>query len=433
MTIPLSATPRIGAAAIIGLGSLVAFTTGFTLWSATVPLAEASIAAGQVKAEGSRRVVQHFEGGIVADILVRDGDRVKAGDPLLRLEAVQSSASRDNLLASVWSLSAQLARLEAEAANAHRITFGEDLMAEPDARAVSAMENQKALFDAREGSFDIRRQVIETRLSQHAASIASTAALRSGQQTQLKLLREEEADARQLLQKGLERASQFRALQRQIAAVETNLLDLAARSDAAIAEKAQTEGELESLRRERISAAKAEAVETRVRLEDARQRLNAASDIAARRQVVAPEDGIVIASRFFNSGAVVRPGETVLEIVPENDRLLAEVRVAPTDIDSVHAGLAAEIRLPGYKQRVVPTLSGKVILVDGDLTQEPATGAAFYKACILIDPAQITALQAVELKAGMPVEAMIKTGERSFLRYLAQPFLDSFNRAFREA
>ena len=94
---------------------------------------------------------------------------------------------------------------------------------------------------------------------------------------------------------------------------------------------------------------------------------------------------------------------------------------------------AAEIRLPGYKQRVVPTLNGEVILVDGDLTQEPATGAAFYKARILIDPAQITALQAVELKAGMPVEAMIKTGERSFLRYLAQPFLDSFNRAFREA
>lgn len=433
MTTPVCAAPRIGTAAIIGLGSLIAFTSGFMLWSATVPLAEASITLGQVKAEGNRRVVQHFEGGIVADILVRDGDRVKAGDPLLRLEETQSSASRDSLLASVWSLSAQLARLEAEAANAHRITFGEDLMAERDARAVSAMENQMALFDARASSFDIRHQVIETKVSQHAALIASTAVQRSGQKAQLKLLQEEEADARRLLQKGLERASQLRALQRQIAAVETNLLDLAARSEAAVAEKAETERELESLRRERIAEAKAQAVETRMRLDEARQRLAAASDIADRRQVVAPEDGIVIASRFFNSGAVVRPGETVLEIVPENDRLLAEVRVAPTDIDSVHAGLAAEIRLPGYKQRVVPTLNGEVILVDGDLTQEPSTGAGYYRARILINPAQVATLQDVELKAGMPVEAMIKTGERSLLRYLAQPILDSFNRAFREA
>ena len=140
----------------------------------------------------------------------------------------------------------------------------------------------------------------------------------------------------------------------------------------------------------------------------------------------------MLSSRFFNPGAVVRPGDPVMEIVPARDRLIAEVRVSPTDIDTVHVGLQAEVRLPAFKQRLVPFLHGHVTFVGGDVNADQQRGVEYYRAQIVIDESQLAALENVQLRAGMPVEAQIQIGERSFFRYMMQPLLDSFHRAFRE-
>lgn len=440
-TVPLDALsssiecngPRIGGAAHLGLGCFAVFAVALLGWGTFAPLAEASIASGQFRAEGNRRIVQHLEGGIVAEVLARDGDTVAAGQPLLRLETAQSAASRDALAGTVWSLSAELARLEAEAASAAWPHYPVELRAQNDPRAREAVVAQDALFAARAAAYESQRQVLGARLDRHAADFASARGQHAGQAQQVALLRLDEADARTLFERGLERVSRLRAIQRQISATDANLRDLSAQADRALAETAETERELDRLSRTRATEANAAAIDVRTRLQQVRQQLGAARDVANRHEVLAPEAGVVLASRFFNAGAVVRPGDTILEIVPANDRLLAEVRVAPTDIEMVHVGLPAEVRLPAYKQRLVPSLEGEVVFVGGDLTEDAGRGIGFYRARIAIDPADLAAMEGVELKAGMPVEAQIRTGERSFLRYLVQPLLDSFHRAFREA
>ena len=162
------------------------------------------------------------------------------------------------------------------------------------------------------------------------------------------------------------------------------------------------------------------------------ERLRAAHDVALRRDILAPEDGTVLNLRLFNIGAVVRPGDPVLDLVPSHDRLVAEVNVQPFDIDVVHVGLQAEVRLPAFKQRLVPYLHGHVTFVAQDVTMDDRTRATYYRAQILIDPEQLARLPGVHLVPGMPVEAMIQIGERSFMRYITQPIRDSFTRAFRE-
>ncbi|MFT8242478.1 HlyD family type I secretion periplasmic adaptor subunit [Roseomonas sp. BN140053] len=424
--------PRTRTPIIIGMLGIAVFVGGFGAWTAFAPLSEAAIAAGTIKAEGSRRAVQHLEGGIVREILARDGDEVKAGQVLMRLDDIQSGASLESLRGSRWALLAQEARLAAELAGAAAIAFPHDLQTSDDPRAREAMTGQSILFNTRLANLASQVQVLESRLLQHQATIASARGQSTSQRRQMELLRREESDVRALVAQGLERMPRLLGLQRQIASAEGNLLDLQGQIDRAQGQIAETEHQLQGLRDQRLQEVSTEAREVRSKLTDAEERLRAASDVATRREILAPEDGTVLSSRFFNPGAVVRPGDTVLELVPARDRLVAEVRVSPTDIDVVHAGLQAEVRLPAFKQRLVPYLHGHVTFVGGDVNQDQARGMEFYRAQIVIDPDQLRALDHVSLRPGMPVEAQIQIGERSFLRYMLQPLFDSFHKAFRE-
>ena len=221
-------------------------------------------------------------------------------------------------------------------------------------------------------------------------------------------------------------------LQRQIASAEGNISDLQGQVERAEAQIAETRNQLRNTRDQRVQEASTDAREVDTKLRELEERIRAAQDVSTRREILAPVDGVVINSHFFNAGAVVKPGDTVLEIVPERDRLVAEVKVSPTDIDVVHNGLEAEVRLPAFKQRLVPYLHGHVTFVGGDVNQEPQRGTEYYRAQIVIEQDQLAKLENVSLKAGMPVEAQIKIGERSFFRYMMQPLIDSFHRAFRE-
>ncbi|MCR0985496.1 HlyD family type I secretion periplasmic adaptor subunit [Roseomonas populi] len=424
--------PRTRGPLLLGFAALATFVGAFTAFTVLVPLSEAAIAPGLIKAEGNRRTIAHLEGGIVREILVRDGETVKAGQPLLRLDDVQATAGQDSLLAQRWALLAQDSRVAAEIAGASDVAFPPELVGSDEPRAREAMAGQRILFASRQASLRSQLQVLEQRILQFQSASASAEAQIASQRRQRELLQREENDVQGLVRQGLERFPRLLALQRQLAAADGTIADLRSQMDRAAAQVSEAEAQIRQALNQRMQETTTEARDVRGKLNDVDEKLRAARDVSARREILAPEDGTVLNARFFNNGAVVRPGEPVMDLVPARDKLIAEVRVAPTDIDVVHPGLTTEIRLPAFKQRLVPFLNGSVTMVAGDVTIEERTGQEYYRARVAIDEDQLARLENVELRAGMPVEAQIQVGERSFLRYMIQPLLDSFHRAFRE-
>lgn len=420
-------------ATVFGVAALALFLGGFGAWSALAPLSEAAAGPGVIKAEGNRRTVQHLEGGIVREILVRDGDRVRQGDVLMRLDDIQAGAQLQALDAQRLFLMAQDARLSAELAGAAAIAWPEELLARRgDARVADAIAGQTALFVARRTAFESTQQVLATRIDQLRAANESARSQLASQERQMALIQEEMRGVAELLRLGLERRPRLLALQRAEASLIGNRDDIIGqiqRNEASIAEnraqlKAQEDSRLSELNRERR--------EVRDRLAEVEERWRQARDVAARRDILAPVSGTVINQRFFTIGGVVRPGDSILDIVPNDDRLVAEVQISPTDIDVVHPGLLAEVRLPAFKQRLVPFLHGKVIFVSADAIFDERTRTSHYRAHVAIDEDQLARLKGVELTPGMPVEVMILVGERTLWQYITQPLRDSFARAFRE-
>ncbi|WP_137177904.1 HlyD family type I secretion periplasmic adaptor subunit [Roseomonas sp. AR75] len=424
--------PRTGMPVMIGSIIVLLFVVGLGSWAAFTPLAEAAIAPGVLKVEGTRRTIQHFEGGIVREILVRDGDEVRRGQVLMKLEQPQAQQQTETLRSQRWALLAQDARLVAEQNGAEQITFPPELMDAPAARAQDSLVGQRTLFEARRVALQSQLNVLEARVDQFQAQIRSAEAQREAQERALVLLRAEESNTARLLSQGLARLPQLLAIQRQVASSEGNISDLRNQVERSNAQIAEAQREMLRLRDQRAQEVSAELREVRVKLAEAEERLRAAEDVSTRLEITAPEAGTVLNLRVFTVGAVIRPGDPVMDLVPREDRIVAEVNVQPNDIEVVHPGLVAEVRLPAFKQRLVPYLHGHVIFVASDVTQDERRGIAYYKVNIEIDQSQLAALNGVQLRPGMMVEAQIQTGERSFARYLLQPVFDSFHRAFRE-
>jgi HlyD family secretion protein len=429
---PEAARPRTRGTLLFGLAATLLFVGGFAAWSVTAPLAEAAIAPGQIRSEGSRRTVQHLEGGIVREILARDGDRVKAGQVLMRLDEIQSGSSFEALQSQYWALKAQEARLTAEAAGAADLRFPPEMLNSSDPRVLEIMTGQRTLFAARQTNLQSSLLVLEARIAQHEAAATSAFGQIDSQRRQLDLIKREEASVVDLVRQGLERMPRLLSLQRNVASLEGNMVDLNGQVQRSRASADEARNQMRQTRDQRLAEISTEARENSTRLNETAEKLRAARDVATRREIVAPEDGVILGSKFFNIGAVVRPGEPVMELVPSTDRLVAEVQLSPNDIDVVYPGLLAEVRLPAFKQRLVPFLDGKVTFVASDVTTDERTRASHYRVQIVIDASQISRLENVELRPGMPVEAQIQTGSRSFFRYMMQPVLDSFHRAFRE-
>ena len=424
--------PRTRLPVFLGWVIVLVFVVGFGAWAAITPLAEAAIAQGFLKVEGTRRTIQHFEGGIVREILVRDGDQVRQGQVLVRLDQPQAGQQTETLRSQRWALLAHDARLMAELAGSAEIAFPRDLSGHEAARAQDAVAGQVALFQARRTALESQMTVLQARVEQFEAQIRSSTAQREAQTQQLVLLRAEEANTQTLLSQGLARLPQLLAIQRQVAATQGNISDMGSQIERSRAQIAEAEREMRRLRDTRLQEVSTELRDVRVRLAETEERLRAAEDVSTRLDITAPEEGTVLNLRVFTTGAVVRPGDPLMDIVPLRDRIVAEVNIQPNDIEVIHPGLVAEVRLPAFKSRLVPYLHGHVIFVASDVTQDERRGMVFYRVLIEIDEDQLRALDGVQLRPGMMVEALIRTGERSFGRYLLQPVFDSFHRAFRE-
>lgn len=425
-------SPR--AALLIGYVTLAVLVGGFGLWSVVSSIAGAVIASGQVEVDQHRQVVQHPDGGVVAEIRVHEGDTVTAGQLLIRLDGDLVRSERSIVEGQFFELLARRGRLEAERADAPEIRFHPELLEAAQTRpdVAELVEGQRRLFEARAQTLRKALDQVTKRGEQTLAQIGGIEAQRSATEQQEALIARELVDQQQLLDKGLAQASRVLALQREAA-------NLAGQVGALVAQKAQAEGkvtelELESLR---LTSQRREDAETELRdigyreLELAERRRSLTEQIE-RLDMRAPVGGIVYAMTVTTPRAVIRPAEPVLYIVPQDRPLLVAAQISPINIDEVRIGQPVALRFPAFASRTTPELFGQVTQISADALVDEASRMSYFRAEVMLNPGEAEKLGALQLLPGMPAEVYIRTGERSPLAYLTRPFTDYFVRAFRE-
>ncbi|MCW2242388.1 HlyD family type I secretion periplasmic adaptor subunit [Azospirillum canadense] len=418
-----------------GAAVIALFFGGLGGWSATAPLASAAMAPGVVVPDGNRRTVQHLEGGIVRTILVKDGSSVHAGDTLLTLDDAQARAEVETLQARVDTLAATEARLLAEQQNSTVFAFPGRLVASAAAStsAREAMRSQEDLFASRRQVLAERRGILQQRVAELQEEIVGLAAQIAAADRQIALIGEEIADVEHLYRAGLERKPRLLALKRAKSDIEGDRGE----RQAGIARARQAIGEatlqivgLDTANRDEVNG---DLAKVRAELAEVGQRLAASRDVLARTVVTAPIDGTVVQLRVHTQGGVVKPGAPILDVVPANEELLIDARIAPTDIDVVHAGLRAQVMLTAYKQRNLPRIHGELRQVSADALADEQTGRPYFSARVGVDRAEIARLAGIALAPGMPAEVFVMTGEQTALDYLLRPLYDGVRRAFRES
>ena len=419
----------------LGVAVIVIFVGGFAAWAALAPLASAVVAPGVVEVLGERKTVQHLEGGLIADILVQEGDEVAAGQPLVLLDGTQSGAVRTLLEQQLAAAAALGKRLEAARDGLPAIAFPDWLRQSAGDVAAADTENvlatQERIFQARGRSLQTRVAIHQRRMAQFQQEASGFREHIAAQDRELALLDEEIADVAALVEKGYEPRTRLRALQRRAAAVTGGR----ARNRAAIArldqQVAAARLQIADLRHARHREAVEELRDVAAQLSELRERLAAARDVEARTQVRAPVAGTVVGLRVFTRGGVVSPGEALMDIVPAHAGLVITARVDPLDIDSVSPALPAEVRLLAASRLDTSPLPGEVVRVSADRLLEPRTGLPYYEARVALHDAP-GAAAAHTLHPGTPVEVLIVTGSRTPLQYLLRPIAASFRRALRE-
>ncbi len=406
---------------------------GFGLWAGWAPLRGAAVAPGTVVVDGKRKTIQHLEGGIVREILVHDGDKVKGDQILMRLDPTQASSTLQQVTAHYDSAVALVARLTAEEMGQPAILFPADLLAKRnDPDVAKLLDGQDSIFKAHLDELNSQAQILEQRNAQAAEEIRGLDAQIRAQREQLRLIAEEITNKSALLERGLVTKPQVLLLQRQQAEIDGTMNQNVAAIARAKQVMAETQLRISDLRTNRINEASKDHGDALKDLFDFAEKMRAARDVLDRTVVRAPLDGTVMEMAVHTIGGVVSPGSTLMEIVPSADQLTIEAKVDVKDIDHVHAGLPAQVRLVNYSQRDTPTIDGQVNWVSADRVDDAKLGAPYYSAKIDVDRAQLKALDNVELYPGMPVEVMILGNERTVFDYLLGPINRTFARAMRE-
>jgi HlyD family type I secretion membrane fusion protein len=425
--------PPVGRPVLMGIMLTLFGFGGLSVWATLAPLASAAVAPGIVTADTNRKTVQHLDGGVIAEISARDGDRVEARQVLMRLDDLETRSVVTLLEGQRRAYAAQEARLLAERDGRDTLVFPDDLAAlRSSADMAEILSGQERIFQSRRVSLEGRADVTRQRIAQYQAQIKAFEAQFDAGRRQLDLIREELKDVEELTAKGLERKPRLLALKRQAAGLDGEQGEF--QNNMAQAREAIAEAEMEILRirADRQSEIAAELREVQTQLAQVMEKLAAAQIRQGRRDVLAPEAGTVLNLRYFAPGAVVPPGGPILDLVPRDDSLVVEARVKPSDIDVVHVGLPAKIVFSAFKSRTTPQIDGKVTRVTADALKDERTGEFYYVARVAADPAQLEKLSDVHLQAGMPAETLIITGERTVLQYLIQPIRDTFRSALRE-
>lgn len=417
---------------ILGLLALLVLVGGFGTWSVMAQITGAVIASGQIEVDRNRQVIQHPDGGVVAEILVDEGDTVAEGDMLIRLDATTLQSELAVVEGQLFEIMARRGRLEAERDGAETVSFDPTLSEVPTGPAL--MEGQVRLFEARLESTERATEQLDQQRAQIASQLDGISAQQDALSTQSELLKKELGDQQKLLDQQLIQASRVLALQREDANLLGRMGELTA--SAAQAAERMTEIEIQILT---LTTTRREEAITRLRdlqyneleLSERRRTLTRQLD---RLDIRAPVSGIVYGLQVFAPQSVIRPADPVMFLIPQDRPLVIATKVRPTDIDQIHLGQEVTLRFSAFDQRRTPELLGKVTLVSADIFQDEATGQAYYQSEVQLDEGEIARLPAdMILIPGMPVEAFVRTADRSPMDYLLKPLADYFAKAFRES
>ncbi|MBI4205806.1 MAG: HlyD family type I secretion periplasmic adaptor subunit [Betaproteobacteria bacterium] len=417
-------------AGLIGVGLLVA---AVLVWVAVAPLGGAAIAPGVVKVDTNRKVVQHQEGGIVGQILVRDGSKVKAGDALIVLKDVRVDATREAVQTQLDAELAKAARLSAEQSWAKSISYPAELRERRgDRRIVEIMQREESLFRERRGAYNSLVGLIHLQIAEAKAEIRARDSQLTADRTAAALQKEELVANEKLLRDGFISKTRILTLQRNLAEIEGRVGDSQAERSRAMQKVADLRLRAEELRSKMMQDAAAELRQTTTQTFDLRERLRPTQDAEERQRITAPISGEVVDLKVSTVGAVIGPRETILDIVPENADLIVEGRVKPEDISFVRVDAATDVRLTSYRQRMTPTVEGKVSYVSADRLVEKADNSSYYVVHVRVTPEALREAGGLQLQAGMPAEVFIKTSSRTALQYLLDPITGFLQRSMRE-
>lgn len=418
---------------IIGLIALTVLVGGFGGWAVTAQITGAVIASGLIEVDQNRQVVQHPDGGVVTSILVEEGDTVTQGELLLQLDPQDLQANLTIVEGQLFEILVRRARLEAERDGSDALVF-DPLLDEADAAVIASLkQGQLNLFNARNETDARRQEQLLNRKDQIASQVRGIVAQQNALETQLGLIEEELDNQRTLLERGLAQASTVLNLQREQARLLGQTGELLA--SVAGSEERITEIEIEllglqSTRREDAITQLRDLQFNELELRERRTTLVRQLD---RLDLRAPVSGIVYGLRVFGTSAVIRPADAVLYIVPQDRPLVIATQVPPTDIDAVTIGQEVSLRFSALDQRTTPELFGTVRLISADAFTDDTTRASFYRAEIRLNEGELARLpDGATLIPGMPVEAFIRTADRTPANYLIRPLVDYIARTFRD-
>jgi len=419
------------------------FIIGFTViffsfgvlgaWAALAPIAKAVIANGLVKVDSNRKKLQHLEGGTVNTILVKDGDSVKKGDVLIRLDQVRAKASYAIVQTSYQSEMARVARLMAERDQHKEISFSEDLLNhKEDQEVFKLIDGQQRIFNARKNTLQGSIDILQQQILQLKEKLSGLRAQKRAKQRQLVLVREELEAVNKLFDKHYIDKPRILKLKREIAELNGDLGDFIselAETGEAISEKRQ---EILQRKNDFDQAVVDEIREAQTKILDLRERLEASSHVLNNIEIRSPSDGTVVSLAVFSKGEVIAPGATILEIVPINDSLLIEAKVKTTEIDNLLLGQKADVRLTAFDSKSTPILIGELNYISADAFEDERTGQSYFYVKVTVSDKELQKLKKQLLHPGMPAEVIIKIGERTVLEYITQPLTDALARAWRE-
>jgi HlyD family secretion protein len=425
-----SAMRRYQLAGFTGLFVVLGSVAG---WAALSEIQGAVIAPGNIAVDGNTKRVQHRDGGIVSEIRVRDGDQVKAGDLLIRLDGTDARAELGIIetIRSEWL--AKAARLRAQRDGASAIEFPDELIKRENEKVVGELlKGQRSLFASQKASLDGRIKQLEERIEQLHKEIAGVEAQLAAKKQQKKLIAKELKAMRTLLDKGLVQVTRVLALEREQARLEGETGQHASEIARARGQIGEVNIQILQLRDDALTTVLSELREAEAKIAEFDERRISVAAKLGRIDIRSPRDGYVHQLAVHTIGGVIGAGDPVMIIVQEDDPLVVEAQVRPQDIDQVSVGQHAIMRFPNVSSSVTPQISGKVTFVSADLRQQAADQPPFYTVRLRLEDGEEVKLGGLELKPGMPAEAHMQTDGRSPLSYLLKPFRDQFSHALRE-
>ena len=418
---------------VIGLGVVVLLTFGLGGWAATTNLSGALIAPGTLVVGSHVKEVQHPTGGIVGELFVHDGDHVKDGDVLLHLDPTATRANLTIYTKGLDELAARKARLRAERDNHMSITFPPDLLAranDPDVADIIASEQK--LFELRRAARLGQKAQLQQRIDQLEEEIRGLQAQQSAKGEQITLIKRELSGVQDLYAKNLVPLTRLTQLERESANLDGERGQLIASIAQAKGKIAETQLQIIQIDQELSSDVAKESREIDAKIGEFVERKIAAEDQLRRIDIRAPQDGTVFQSTVHTVGGVIKAGDPIMLIVPDDDKLEVEAKVSPQDIEQLQLGQVSVLRFSSFNVRTTPEINGTVSRISADASTDQRTGQSFYTIRISLSPQEIARLGDVKLLPGMPVEVFVQTRDRTAISYLLKPLRDQLARTFKE-